>query len=108
MDYGDPRQAADLARLLNSYACDPMGGGVPLSDEVMASLPGELARRPQAFSVLCYADGEPAGLVNCFEGFSTFSCRPLVNIHDVVVLEAYRGRGISQRMLEKVERNNFV
>jgi GNAT superfamily N-acetyltransferase len=43
------------------------------------------------------------GLINCFEGFSTFACRPLVNVHDVVVLESHRGRRITQRMLAKVE-----
>jgi len=41
--------------------------------------------------------------VNCFEAFSTFLCKPLINIHDLVVIETYRSRGVSQRMLEKVE-----
>ena len=56
-----------------------------------------------AFSVLAFVGGEPAGLVNCFEGFSTFACRPLVNVHDVVVKEPFRGLGLSQKMLQKVE-----
>lgn len=102
-DYSDSRQAGDIAFLLNCYACDPMGGGVPLDEEVMDSLAVELARRPHAFSILAYVNGEPAGLINCFEGFSTFKCRPLVNIHDVLVLSDYRGRGLSQRMMAKVE-----
>ena len=102
-DYCDSRQAGDLAYLLNCYACDPMGGGAPLDEEVMSSLAAELARRPHAFSILAYVNGEPAGLINCFEGFSTFKCKPLVNIHDVVVLGDYRGQGLSQRMMAKVE-----
>ncbi len=102
-DYGDERQARDIAGLLNSYALDPMGGGEPLPEHVRQNLARELSRRPHAFSILCYVDGEAAGLVNCFEGFSTFKCQPLVNIHDVVVLSAYRGRGLSQRMMAKVE-----
>jgi hypothetical protein len=24
------------------------------------------------------------GLVNCFEGFSTFACKPLVNVHELL------------------------
>jgi ribosomal protein S18 acetylase RimI-like enzyme len=63
----------------------------------------ELAKRPHAFSVLAFIAGEPVGLVNCFEGFSTFACRPLVNVHDVVVIASARGQGISQKMLSKVE-----
>ena len=53
--------------------------------------------------MLAFIAGEPVGLVNCFEGFSTFACRPLVNVHDVVVIAAVRGQGISQKMLAKVE-----
>ena len=37
------------------------------------------------------------------EGFSTFLCKPLINIHDLVVLEQYRGAGLSHKMLQKVE-----
>ena len=43
------------------------------------------------------------GLINCFEGFSTFASKPLVNVHDVVVLESHRGRRIAPMMLAKVE-----
>ena len=31
VDYNHPQQAQDLTDLLNAYACDPMGGGAPLS-----------------------------------------------------------------------------
>ncbi len=102
-DYSNESHARILGDLLSRYALDPMDGGEPLPGEVSQNLAAELVKRPHAFTVICYIDGEPAGLVNCFEGFSTFKCKPLVNIHDVVVLEEYRGRGISQRMLEKVE-----
>lgn len=43
------------------------------------------------------------GLVNCFEGFSTFAAEPLVNVHDVSVVDTFRGLGLSHKMLEKVE-----
>jgi ribosomal protein S18 acetylase RimI-like enzyme len=36
-------------------------------------------------------------------GFSTFKARPLINIHDIVVIEDYRGLQLSQLMLKKVE-----
>jgi ribosomal protein S18 acetylase RimI-like enzyme len=37
------------------------------------------------------------------QGFSTFACKPLVNIHDLAVLSGYRGQRIAERMLEMVE-----
>jgi GNAT superfamily N-acetyltransferase len=102
-DYRDAAQAAALVELLDGYARDPAGGGTPLSAQVRADLPAALAARPQAFSVLAYDDGQPVGLINCVEGFSTFACRPLVNVHDVVVAPSHRGQRLAQRMLEKVE-----
>lgn len=101
--YTNPVHAEAISLVLNHYAEDPMGGGQPLSADVLQQLPAELAKRPYAFSVLAFVGGEPAGLVNCFEGFSTFACRPLVNVHDVVVVSQFRGLGLSQKMLQKVE-----
>jgi len=103
-DYLDPKQAKDLGELLNLYSEDPMGGGNSLSDDIKNKLATELSKLPNAFSVLCYVDDKPAGLVNCFIGFSTFKCKPLINIHDVVVIAESRGLRLSQKMLEEVER----
>lgn len=103
-NYDDAKQGADLIYLLNSYASDPMGGGKALSPFVKDNLISELSKLPYAFTVLCYSDSKPVGLINCFEAFSTFNCKPLVNIHDIIVLKEYRGRGLSQKMLEKVEK----
>ena len=103
-DYGNPRDAAAVVALLDAYASDPAGGGHPLSDYAKAHLVPELARRPQAFSILAWAGDEAVGLVNGIEGFSTFACRPLVNIHDVVVLASHRGRRVGEQMLALAER----
>jgi ribosomal protein S18 acetylase RimI-like enzyme len=101
--YSNPVHAEAIGFLLNQYAEDAMGGGESLSMDNREQLAIELAKRPHAFSVLAFIAGEPVGLVNCFEGFSTFACRPLVNVHDVVVIASARGQGISQKMLSKVE-----
>lgn len=108
-DYANPVHAAALVSLLDAYARDPMGGGEALSDFAKANLVPALAARPQAYSVLAFATREgasteqPAGLVNCIEGFSTFACLPLVNVHDVAVLPAYRGQGVGEQMLVLAE-----
>jgi ribosomal protein S18 acetylase RimI-like enzyme len=104
-DYTNPGHAAALVTLLDAYACDPMGGGEPLSPFAKTHLVSALAARPQAFSVLAFdgsAEGPAVGLVNCIEGFSTFACQPLVNVHDVAVLPAYRGQRIAEDMLTLV------
>ena len=102
-DYGDPVHARAVVDLLDAYARDPAGGGQALSEFARLHLVQELARRPSAFSLLAYSEARAVGLINAIEGFSTFACRPLVNVHDVVVLASYRGQGIAERMLQKVE-----
>jgi GNAT superfamily N-acetyltransferase len=102
VDYLDPRQAAELVDLLDAYARDSAGGGQALSDFTRSKLPAHLAARPAAFSVIAYDGETPVGLVNCIEGFSTFACRPLVNVHDVVVIASHRGTGVGRLMLERV------
>ena len=102
-DYKNKSHGFDIVYLLECYSIDPMGGGTLLSDHVKDNLVQELSDLPQAFSVLCYVDRKPAGLINCFEAFSTFQCKPLINIHDVVVAAHFRGLGISQLMMAAVE-----
>ena len=102
-NYADPRHAAALVMLLDAYASDPAGGGEPLSAFARENLVSNLAARPQAYSVLAFEGDQAVGLVNCIEGFSTFACRPLVNVHDVAVLASHRGRGIAEKMLAEAE-----
>lgn len=101
--YDDPTHAAALVELMDAYSRDPAGGGKPLSDFARDNLVSALAARPFIFSVLAFEADTPVGLVNAVEGFSTFACRPLVNVHDVVVATGHRGRGIAARMFEQVE-----
>lgn len=102
-DYLDTQQGADIGYLLNCYATDPMGGGEPLSEEIQTSLASELAKVPHAFSLIAYVDEQPAALANCFEVFSTFKCKPMINIHDLVVRKEYRRLGLGLQMLQQVE-----
>jgi ribosomal protein S18 acetylase RimI-like enzyme len=102
-DYADPLDAADVVLLTDAYACDPMGGGAPLPLDVRDKLVEGLAATPGAFSLVARVDGEPAGIANCFTGFSTFAARPLVNVHDLGVLPGFRGRGVGHALLVAIE-----
>lgn len=103
-DLHNPQHGEALVYLLNEYAKDEMGGSAPLADEVQANLAKALAARSDAHVLLAWVDGEPAGVATCFEGFSTFACRPLLNIHDIAVHPDHRGRGLGKRLLAEVER----
>lgn len=102
-DLSDPSHAESLVALLDEYASSPEGGGQRLADHVRLHLPGEIVRRPHAHALIAWMEGRAVGLMIAFEGFSTFQCRPLLNIHDVIVSKDFRGRGISKRLFLAAE-----
>lgn len=102
-DFSRADHCAAFLDLLEHYARDPMGGGKGLSDEVRRHLTERLAARIDCVSLLAWVDGQAVGLLNAFEGFSTFAARPLLNIHDVVVHADWRGRGLSRALFAAVE-----
>ena len=102
----DPSNAAHtraLLDLLDEYAAGPTGRGAPLDAESRARLPGLLARRPHYLGWLAFVGTEAAGLINCFEGVSTFRAQPLLNVHDITVTPRYRRRGIATALLRQAE-----
>ncbi|GAB1255716.1 GNAT family N-acetyltransferase [Aurantivibrio plasticivorans] len=103
VDYNNPQHAADLLLLLDHYARDPMGGGQPLNEWTKSNLVTALSQRHDAISLLGYIDDQPVALLNAFEGFSTFKCQPLINIHDVVVLNQFRGKHLAALMFNALE-----
>jgi len=76
---------------------------VPLSSEVLANLATELSKRPHAIVLLAWSEGHAVGLLIAFEGFSTFACRPLINIHDLAVLPKFQCRGVGKALMAAVE-----
>lgn len=102
-NYNNPQHGRHIIELLDCYANDPMGGNEALPDFVAQNLIHALSNRSDAISIVAYVEGQPAGLINCFEGFSTFNCKPLINIHDLIVATEFRGMGLSTKMLTMVE-----
>ncbi len=102
-DYENKRDADSIIYLLNHYAMDEMGGGKALSDYSQENLIQSLKEIPDAISLIIYVHKQPVALLNAFEGFSTFQCKPLINIHDLMVHKDYRGLGLSQLLLNQLE-----
>jgi GNAT superfamily N-acetyltransferase len=104
LDSVSEKESKEIVELLNSYACDFMGGGEALAKYTQEHLVEELIKRKNFAHVFVARDGDkPIGLVISFEGFSTFNCRPLINLHDVTVIPEYRGKGVSRLLLSTVE-----
>ena len=91
-----------VVELIDAYARDPMGNGGPLPKSVRAALIPGLQHHPTTLIFLALADRTAIGIAVCFVGFSTFAARPLLNIHDLAVVTAFRGQCVGRRLLERV------
>jgi len=103
VDFNNVSHGESLLYMMDHYARHPMGGGRALPEKVVQNLLSELRKREYAHAFLAYVGESPAGLAICMEGFSTFSCLPLINIHDLVIHEDYRHRGVVRHLLQFVE-----
>ncbi len=103
VDYLNAQDAQALVFLLDAYAQDPMGGGEALQPENAARLCSDMAHIAGAASFIAWLEAKPVGLINCFEGYSTFKAKPLLNVHDIAVLSGHRGQGVGQALLKAAE-----
>lgn len=101
-DYTNPLHVKGIADLINAYIEDDMGGGEPLSESRQLALIEGLKTHPTSVVLLAEVDGKIGGLLVAFENFSTFTVRPMINIHDVIVLPEYRGRGVGRALLRRI------
>jgi ribosomal protein S18 acetylase RimI-like enzyme len=63
-----------------------------------------LRAHPAAFALLAWHGADAVAAAVCVWGFSTFSGCPSLNVHDLAVLPAHRGRGVGRLLLEEIER----
>jgi len=103
-DYADAEHRVAIPFLLDAYARDLLGFRKTLDNIVLQNLVSGLEQCPTALVLLARADDHYVGMAICFMGFSTFSARPLINIHDFMVLPDYQKRGIGKALLREVER----
>jgi ribosomal protein S18 acetylase RimI-like enzyme len=105
-DLSREADAAALVMLLDAYARDPMGGEQPLPGAVRERVVPDLRERAAngtAVVLLARRAGEPLGVAVCFLGYSTFAARPLLNLHDLAVVDKARGAGVGRALLAAVE-----
>ncbi len=102
LDFENKEHCYALINLMNHYMQDKMGNHPPHDSESAKRLISGLKNHCNKLCLLAELNGEFVGLTNCFISFGTFVAKPFINIHDVVVLNTYRGKGIGRKLLEKV------
>ena len=99
VDFEKEEEAQDFLRLLQEYATDPMGGGEALPASSIDNLVTEFKKREILNAYIAYVDGTAAGVCTTIDSFSTFACKPLINVHDCGVSPAYRRQGVAKELL---------
>jgi ribosomal protein S18 acetylase RimI-like enzyme len=97
--YSNAEHLEAVAALLSAYIADEMGGGLPLTDQGKRQLIEGLARHPTAIVLLAKTGGTFSGMLVAFENFSTFTAKPMLNIHDLIVLKPLRGKGLGRLLM---------
>ena len=98
-DYSKLVHRQAVVALINTYIQDEMGGGTPLSEQEQTGLIEGLKGHTDAVVLLAETQGIYTGLLVAFENFSTFTARPMMNIHDVMVRKEYRKRGTGRLLM---------
>lgn len=101
----------NISLMLNEYFLDPMGMGDTYPAHRLDALFDGLMRHPTAHLWLAFGDDETGGegeryaigMAVCFEGFSTFSAAPLLNIHDLIVRSDMRRKGVAKALFAEIE-----
>ena len=101
-DFENPMHLEALAALLNHYMTDPMGDAPPLNKLQQFRMVNGLANHPSSLVLFVLSDGVIAGLTTCFINFSTFNVKPYLYIHDIIVYDIYRGKGLGKALIEKL------
>lgn len=102
-DLNDQEHTKNFLRLTAEYMADPMGEAVEWTDEQKETVIREMKEHPCAVIFFAVVDGEFVGICTCFLAYSTFLAKPLLNIHDIYVLESVRGNGVGKQLIQAVE-----
>ncbi|TOF33653.1 GNAT family N-acetyltransferase [Vibrio parahaemolyticus] len=73
------------------------------SVELDLSVIAQLFALPFFHGFISFVDNKPAGLAVFFESFSAYRAQRVMNIHDFMVLDSFRGKGVGKAQLNGIE-----
>ncbi|WED29478.1 GNAT family N-acetyltransferase [Vibrio sp. DW001] len=91
-DSENSQHRQDLERLFLEY-----------SSTVAVDIVDRLSSLTYFIGFILYVDKNPAGFSVCFESFSTYRSQPVLNIHDFMIANAFRGAGLGKNLLGAIE-----
>ncbi len=92
----------DLLEVLENYKTGEMGDGIAYTESEKARLTTQFIVHPNVMVYLIYYNGEIAGGAVCFKSFSTFNTDNIINIHDLCIIDKFRGKGLGRALTEYI------
>ncbi|MBN2349891.1 MAG: GNAT family N-acetyltransferase [Bacteroidales bacterium] len=101
-NFNNSEHREGLVYLMNAYMSDPMGNYTSYTKEQEKLLVEGLKNHPSKLILFASYKEKLIGLTNCFINFATFTLKPFINIHDIVVLNDYRNMGVGRKLMEGI------
>ena len=102
VDLNNNIHCSALLRLLNEYMLDDMGIGEPMPEDLGPKIIKGLKNHSAYFGFFVLIGNDFAALANCNLNYSTWKAKPLVNIHDFIVLPNFRKLGVGMFLLNEI------
>ncbi|MGQ1946817.1 GNAT family N-acetyltransferase [Geofilum sp. OHC36d9] len=101
-NFKNPDHTTAFIDLLNEYMAHPMGDTTKLTQIQKETLIHELSIHPTAWVLLLKYDNKITGAATCFKNFSTFKAAPFINVHDLIISQHYRRKGLARKLLSGI------
>lgn len=98
-DMNNDIELNQIILVLEKYKMDGMGDSPPFSRREVERLKHHLISHPSMFVFLIYIDNIIAGGSICFNTFSSFTAKNIINIHDLFILKEFRGLGLGRKLM---------
>ncbi|MFW5879395.1 MAG: GNAT family N-acetyltransferase [bacterium] len=101
-DFNNKIHQLEFVKLLGCYMEDSMGLGEKVDEKKRISAFQGLSEIPTAFVLFAINEDNYIGMATCFYSFSTFHAKNLINIHDIIILPDYRGKGVGKKLMQEI------
>ncbi len=92
----NPEHRIHFAGLFDEYISN-------ISTNIESSVVDKLFGLPYFHGFICYVDNAPSAFAVCFESYSSYRDKRVLNIHDFMVSANYRGYGLGKALFNGIE-----
>ena len=101
-NFKNPEHTSSFVELLTEYMAHPMGDTTELNKNQKQTLVHDLSIHPTVCVLLLKYGNKIVGTATCFKNYSTFKAAPFINVHDLIISQSYRRKGLARKLLSGI------